>query len=251
MKPIWKFMFTLLPALASGAHAQDISAPSDVLDKLKQQEAGETRKATVVPAPSVGNAGAGATDAAKLRSVQMLIEQVEENRGAQAGTVKAMSNKGATISLQHDLTKIRQNFQTISDAPFGSSLMQFQAMSGQSTAVTPANVEYRAKNTADAVEQVTAIKSKNSVAANAFVSGRQPLSLKVQNADLMASQVASDAPEPTVKVQVGGETRELNVGDVSRFGGFEVKVLASANRSGKKTYEGLPYALRIQVMPVQ
>jgi hypothetical protein len=242
--------FVLWPQLGI---AQDITAPKDVLDKLKQQPTGEMRKATVVPATSAGNAGSPAivSDAGKLRSVQTLLEQVEEIRGAQVGTIRATSAKGATINLRHDLTKARANFSLITEAPFGSALSDTNISSENLIANTPATVEYRAKNSADAVEKVVSIKSKNSVAANAFSSGPQPVTLKVQNANLVASQVSTSEPEPRVKVQVGDETRELKVGEVSQFGAFEVRILASANRSAKKTYEGLPYVLRLQVMPLQ
>lgn len=246
----------LLIALVLWPHlgdAQEVTAPKDVIEKLKQQPVGETRKATVVPVTGSDNAGSqvAASDAGKLRSLQTLIEQVEENKGAQAGTVKATSAKGATVTLRHDLTKVRENFPSITQAPFGSALSEIITGPDKTVADTSATVEYTAKNSANAVEQVVSIKSKDSVAANAFSSGPQPVTLKVMNADLVASQIPTDGPEPPVKVQVGAETKELKVGEVSRFGAFDVKILASGNRSGKKSYEGLPYVLRLQVMPMQ
>ncbi|WP_076866174.1 hypothetical protein [Bradyrhizobium mercantei] len=209
---------------------------------------------TIVPG-SGPDATAGAplnpADRDKARRIQDLLEQVEVSRGAQAGTVKATSTKGATINLQHDLTKIRNNFQAVTDAPFGSALSEITIGPEKTVANTPANVEYRSTDRANGVERIVSIKSKNSVAANAFRSGQQPVTLKVENAGLIASQIPSNEPLLPVKVQVGDQTRELKVGDVSRFGSFDVTVLASSNRSAKQTYEGQPYVLRLQVMPVQ
>jgi hypothetical protein len=257
VKMLWMMSAAIVVLYAFGSHAgnaQDVSAPSDVLDRLKQQPASETRKATTVVVPNTESGGASieGSQAGRQRSLETLLEQVEANKGAQQGTVKPLAGKGATLNLQHDLTKVRANFSSITQAPFASALSDLHVDLQQATqAVTPATVEYRAKNNSDAVEQVVSVKSKNSIAANAFVSGLQPVTLSVENARLTASQDPTGAPEPGVTVRVGDEAREMKVGDVGQFGAFDVRILASVNRTGKKNYEGLPYALRIQVMPLQ
>jgi hypothetical protein len=239
-------------AVSSAALAQDIAVPKDVLDRLQQQAPTEQRKLTVAPdiSPSAASAQQSA-DADKMRSVQNLLEQVEKSKGAQAGTLKAIAEKGTAFSLQHDLGKIRENYSALAEAPFGKALSGFAFDSTVGVATSPAAVEYKTKDSHDSFEKIVSIKSKAAVAANAFASGERPVSLKVANANLTASQIPSTAAQLAVNVKVGGETRKLNVGDVSRFENFEVTVLASANLSGKPNAEGFPYVLRLQVMPLQ
>src|SRR5258707_7747578 len=81
---------------------QGADVPKDVLDKLQQQPPAQMREMTVVPnsqnSPNPGaNAGASA-DVDKLRSVRDLLEQVENNKGAETGTIKAIG-AGGGISL--------------------------------------------------------------------------------------------------------------------------------------------------------
>jgi hypothetical protein len=233
--------------------AQSVELPKDVLEKLSQQPPTESRRSTVLPIPqpsAVKGADASAIDADKMRSVNDLLEQVESNRRAQSGTVKAFG-AGAQIKLQHDLTKVRENFDTITEAPFGEALSGVTADFKGATVTTPATVEYRTTNTPDVAEKIVAIKTKNTVAASAFGSGEQPVSLRVNNAGLSAAQIAGPESELPVNVQVGSDVRQMKAGDVGRFGNIEVRILASSNRSNKIGREGLPYALRLQVMPAQ
>jgi len=65
------------------------------------------------------------------------------------------------------------------------------------------------------------------------------------------SQIPSTESQLAVNVRVGGETRKLNVGEVTQFGNFDVTILASANRPSNTSYECLPYVLRLQIMPVR
>jgi hypothetical protein len=258
MKTCQSAIFAILVGwcvLSNPVSAQTVTVPGDVLEKLQQQPPAEVRKMTVVPGPQSSpvseRPSVSAADIDKMRSLQNLLEQVETNSGAQAGTLKAIAGKGTTVSLQHDLGKVRQNYSPITDAPFGAALSELALSPEKAVANTSATVEYNTKYVADTVEQVVSIKSKDTVAANAFTSGERPVSLKVVNANLIASQIPSAEGQLAVNVQVGAETRKLNVGDVSRFGNFNVTILASANRSSKVTYEGLPYVLRLQVMPVR
>jgi hypothetical protein len=247
-------VFTTLLAWVSGATgglAQSDSVPKDIMDKLQKQPPAEERKMTVAPttAPATAGSGQQAAEADKLRSLQNLLQQVERSRGAPFGTIKAVPGKDNTVSLQHDLAKVRENYSALTDAPFGEALSGFA--SDSPVANTSAVVEYNTRDVHDFAEKIVSIKAKDSVAANAFASGERPVSLKIANAKLSASQIPAVGEQLAVHVEVGTEMRTLNVGDVSRFANFEVTILASSNRSGKRSYEGLPYVLRLQVMPLQ
>jgi hypothetical protein len=194
-------------------------------------------------------AGASAENADKMRSVEDLLEQLENSKGAQAGTVRAVGKRGG-VSLQHDLAKIHENYPELTDAPFGEVFSKLLPNSDAKVATTPAAVEYRTKNAPDSKGEIVSNRSKKSVAANEFTSREKPVTLRVNNGKLLATQVSGIESQLPVKIKMGDETRELNVGEVSRFDNFDVTILASSNNSTKPGREG-PYAPRLQIMPVQ
>jgi hypothetical protein len=191
-----------------------------------------------------------AADEDRLRSLQDLLEQVESIKGAQTGTVKAIGANAGQVLLQHDLTKVRQNYSKLTEAPLGELLTGFASDSAP-TATTRAPFEYTNHHGYDSAVRIVSIKSLNSVAANAFTSGEKPVSLEVKNANLVARQVPGPESQLPVNVRVGEIIRQLKVGDASRFGNIDVTSLASNNNSSKLNREGPAYALRVQIMPAQ
>jgi hypothetical protein len=235
--------------LHPGVSAQDLTGNGNAIERLKQQPSSETRRITVAPQETKQDATVSA-DLTKLREVQLLLEQVEENRGALNGTLMAAPALKGNIMLRRDLDKIRKSFPDIKASPFGSVRIMKSLSGNPAIAESPAKVEYKSNETPTAAERIVSIKSSDSIAANAFSSGRQPVTLSVPDAGLTASQVVSSDAEPIVRVQVGGRTQEIKSGGVGRFGNFDVHILASLNRSSKASYEGAPYVLRLQVMPL-
>jgi hypothetical protein len=243
------YIATLLPAagyfvICGAALCQNVEIPKEIMDKLQSPQQAEARKITVVPAAEPRFQSSAA-------DIAHLLAQVESIRGAPSGTIRAIDSKGGTISIQYDLPKVHETFGKPESAPFGKGRSDFRSGSKNKTVSIPVLVEYRVKDTSDYSEKVVSIKSITEVAANASASGNQPLSLKVNNADLSATQIPGAETQLSVNVVVGREARRMKVGEVSRFGKIEVTILTSSNYSTKASREGPPYSLRLLVMPVQ
>jgi glyoxylase-like metal-dependent hydrolase (beta-lactamase superfamily II) len=238
----------VLCAAPAMAMAQGADIPKDVLDRLQQPSA-QTRQMTTVPATPNISSGAGATvvDDEVLRSLQDLVRQVERNKGAQTGTVTAVRANQERVFLRHDLDKVGL-YSRPTEAPFGDLLPIAASVSDPATA--PPSTPYRYINNRFPTQRIVSIKSPTSVAANALQTGEKPVSLEVDQANLVAAQVSGSQSQLPVNVKVGEVTRRLNVGDTTRFDNFDVTILASSNNSNKLNREGDLYALRLQIMPV-
>jgi hypothetical protein len=246
-------------AMTMRLHVAQVDGTSpQIREMLEQQVPIESRRRTVVPAPGDGTSGAGETaifgaprdpeEADKLRRVQRLIEDVERRRGAQLGTVKAVSGQNGDVRLVHDMSKLRGNLSTLGSTPFGGAMAAAPTTSNVSAVVTPADVEYRVNQSHTGGEQVVGVKSNGDLAASAFMSGEAPVSVELKTADLTARQIEGPGEVLPVSIKVGDESRVVTPGTVERFGNLEVVVQASSNRSGARAYfDGPPYALRLQV----
>jgi hypothetical protein len=237
--------------------AQANPAGSSTIEMLRQQPSNETRRRTIVPSAADGTGVPGAaappsSDADKLERVQRLIEEMEQRRGAERGTIKVRPAQHDGVRLEHDLDKMSRNFSAGVETPFGGSALLFPTPLGLDAGVTSADVEYRVNNDRTTGEQVIAVKRSGDVLGTAFRSGESPVSVEVRSVGLTAMQIPGSTPELPVAVTVGQETRQMAPGETARFGNIEVQVQTSANRSSAKPYlEGPPYAVRLQVRSVQ
>ena len=238
------------------AQADDAAA---TLDKLRQQPPVDVRQKATVPSanPSVGGAPPGGPDLPpidpqqqdKMMRVQKLIEDFEGSRGAAPGTIKVAPAGNGGLELRLDLFKARNNFFAMGKSPFATT-SSLPDIPNVNAIVTPADLEYRMTGGADGGEQVVGVKAGDDIAANAFKSGNEPVTLHVDTANLTAQQVAGPDKQLAVNVQANGESRQMQSGDVAKFGTTEVTVLSSANYSGVKSAEGPPYSLRLKIRTV-
>jgi hypothetical protein len=226
--------------------------PQSVKERLQNQVPAEKRTITVVPdtLPEVSITAIG-QDPEQSKSFQDLLDQVETRKGGQPGTVKILQNKNGELNLQFDLSKIQKSFPNLKQVPFGLNATESVSESGAPSVTAPVTPEYRTEDGRGSVQKIVAIKSKDIVAANAFASGVKPVSLRIEKANLVAAQIPSLQAHLAVNVRVGDESHEMNVAEVRRFGNMDVTILASSNATNSPGREGLPYSLRVQVMPAQ